>query len=518
MDMAINTMTSEPAPVGQREPVLVLRDISKSFGSVKALRSMSFDLKPGEAHVLFGENGAGKSTLINIIAGAFWPDSGSFELAGEAVRFDDVQQARRHGIAAMFQEFSLAPSLSVEENLFLGSEPGFAGFIDFGERRRKAEEILGRFGFQLDRRAMVSSLSRAQQQMVELSKALLTNPKILILDEPTASLSERETEVLFDLVRRLKAEGVAIIYITHRLSEIRAIGDRITVMRDGQLIGTVGADIPHGQLVELMTGRPVKQFYPEIAHRPGRDLLDVKALATADGNVCDASITIRAGEIVGLAGLVGCGKSEIGRAIFGVCRAAGGEIMLEGKQIKRPSPRAMLNSGVCYITSDRRSEGLMLLRSTKENISLSALSEPQLSRFGWIRQRAERRLVSELGQRMALRPFDLNRNAGNYSGGNQQKVLVARALARSAKVFIFDEPTVGVDVSARVEMYGFMKELVEAGAAVLIISSDLPEVMNMSHRLYVVRGGQVVDHLEKSEINERRILEGFFDAKEQSHD
>lgn len=517
MDMMISNMVTQPMAEA-REPVLVLKDISKSFGSVRALCSMSFDLRPGEVHVLFGENGAGKSTVINIIAGAFWPDAGSFELEGRPMRFDDVQQARRHGIAAMFQEFSLAPSLSVEENLFLGSEPSTASFIRFGERRRRTREILDRFGFNLDPSALVSSLSRAQQQMVELTKALLTNPKILILDEPTASLSERETEILFELVKRLRADGVAIIYITHRLSEIRAIGDRITVMRDGQLIKTVPADIAHGELVELMTGRPVEKLYPEVAYSPAEQLLGVEGLSTADGAVIDASIEVRAGEIVGIAGLVGCGKSEIGRALFGLVMVSSGRMTLNGKELTRLSPRRLLAEGLCYITSDRRNEGLMLLRSTKENITLSALSGPSLSRFTWIRQRAEKALATDLGQRMSLRPFDLNRNAGAYSGGNQQKILVARALARSAKIFIFDEPTVGVDVSARLEMYGFMKQLVENGSAVVIISSDLPEVMNMSHRLYVVRGGRIVDHIQKSDINERRILEGFFDAKEHDHE
>ncbi|WGD29742.1 sugar ABC transporter ATP-binding protein [Ancylobacter sp. WKF20] len=499
---------------GAPPPRLRMAGVSKSFGNVHALRGMDFELRAGEVHMLFGENGAGKSTLINVICGALRPDRGTVTLDGEELSFRDVHDARRHGISAMFQEFSLAPSLTVEENLFLGSEPRWCGpFIRMGARRRKAWEIFQRFGLTLDPRALVHHLSRAEQQMVELAKALLTNPRILILDEPTASLSERETELLFELVRRLRGEGVGIVYITHRLSEIREIGDRITVMRDGQLIATVPADIDHERLVELMTGRPVEQFYPHIETTSGARLLEVSGLATTDGTVQEASIEARAGEIVGLAGLVGCGKSEIGRAVFGLCEIAAGRVMLDGQPVARPNPRAMLNAGLCYITSDRRSEGLMLLRSTQENITLSSLAKPELSRMGWLRLGAEKRLASEMGGRMSVRPFDLRRHVGTYSGGNQQKILIARALARSARVFIFDEPTVGIDVSARVEVYGFMKQLVEEGAAVIIISSDLPEVMHMSQRLYVVRAGYVVDHMKRSEINEKRILAGFFDTQ-----
>lgn len=495
------------------EWLLSMRDVSKAFGSVRALTSMQFDLKAGEVHVLFGENGAGKSTLTNIIAGAVSRNSGEVLLFGEPVSFRDVHEARRRGVAAMFQEFSLAHTLTVEENLFLGAEPTVGPFLRLRERRRRAKQILDEFGFDIDPRKTIGELSRAQQQMVELTKAVLANPKVLILDEPTASFSERETEVLFDLVRRLKSEGVGIVYVTHRLAEIRAIGDRITVMRDGQFIGVVGADIGHTELVEMMTGRRIEHIYPDIDLNRGERALTVRGMSTRDGMVRNASLKLSRGEVVGIAGLVGCGKSEIGRAIFGIVGVDAGEIEVDGRRIHRPTPRRMIRNGVCYITSDRRGEGLMILRSVKENITLSALRRPILSRMKWIRKTSEKRLATDMGKVMAVKPFDLKRNAGAYSGGNQQKLLIARALASSARVFIFDEPTVGVDVGARSEIYGFIKQLVEQGSAVIIISSDLPDVMNLSHRLYVVRNGEIVDHIDKPDISERRILAGFFDVK-----
>ena len=499
-------MTTKAAP-----SLLSVNGVSKRFGAVQALRNMDFELRAGEVHVLFGENGAGKSTLINIICGAIQPDQGSMSLAGELIHHRDVRDARQKGIAAMFQEFSLAPHLSVEENMFLGDEPKSGIWLRKGERRTRVRETLERFGFHLDPRAMVGTLSRAQQQMVEMAKALRTDPQVLILDEPTASLSERETEALFGLVRSLKASGVGIVYITHRIKEIYEIGDRVTVMRDGQLIKTVEASSTgHKELVELMIGRAFDSFYPLLDCQPAAEKLGIEKLTTATGSVKSADIKVRGGEIVGIAGLVGCGKSEIGRAVFGLEPVAAGTIRLEGEVIARPTPRYMLDRGLVYITSDRRNEGLMLIRSTMENISLPALALPAYSTAGWMDRKAERTMAQSLGERMKVRPLELSKPVSAYSGGNQQKVLIAKALARETRVFIFDEPTVGIDVSARVEVYGFIKELAQTGAAVLMISSDLPEVINMSHRVYVVKDGRVVDHMEKAEISETRILNAFF--------
>ncbi len=495
----------------QPAALLSLRGIGKRFPGVRALHQAQLDLFPGEVHVLFGENGAGKSTLINIIAGALVPDEGQMTLEGGPLSLRSVQDARAQGIAAMFQEFSLAPDLSVAHNLVLGSEPTRGGFIRGADARRWAADALTRYGFELDLDAQVASLSRAQQQMVEMAKALAGEPKILILDEPTASLSERETQALFRTIEQLKLSGVAIVYITHRMREIRAIADRITVMRDGSYIASLAAaEASEEQLVELMTGRKSGALYPQIRRYAGRCVLSLEKLSTRSGSVKDVSIELREGEIVGLAGLVGCGKSELGRACFGLEPISSGVISLDGERLSALTPRRMLAKGLCYITSDRRSEGLLLQRSTRENIALSALGLPQYSSGGVLHLGAERRQVQALAERMHLRPLNLQAEVVNYSGGNQQKIVIARALAREAKVLIFDEPTVGVDVGARAEIYKALADLAHEGCCILLISSDMPELLGLSHRVYVVNGGQIVDHLEHHELDEERILHGFF--------
>lgn len=491
--------------------LLSLRGIGKRFPGVRALHQAQLDLYPGEVHVLFGENGAGKSTLINIIAGALVPDEGQMSLDGRPLTLRSVQDARAQGIAAMFQEFSLAPDLSVAQNLVLGNEPAFGRFIRGADARRRASDALARYGFELDLDAQVATLSRAQQQMVEMAKALAGEPKILILDEPTASLSERETQALFQTIEQLKRSGVAIVYITHRMREIRAIADRITVMRDGSHIASLAAaQASEEQLIELMTGRKSGALYPPIRHHAGRSILRLEKLSTRNGSLRDVSLELREGEIVGLAGLVGCGKSEIGRACFGLEPIDSGVISLDGQRLSRLSPRRMLARGLCYITSDRRNEGLLLQRSTRENIALSALALPQFSSVGLLRLGTERRQVQALAERMHLRPLNLQAEAVNYSGGNQQKIVIARALAREAKVLIFDEPTVGVDVGARAEIYKALADLAHEGCCILLISSDMPELLGLSHRVYVVNAGQIVDHLEHHELDEERILHGFF--------
>ncbi len=498
-------------------PELILRvqGVSKRYGSVTALKDMQFELRPGEVHVLFGENGAGKSTLINVISGAIRPNEGTLHVAGKPVDFHSVHDARAHGIAAMFQEFSLAPHLSVEENVFLGSEPSAGIWLKRGERRRLVQEAMAQFGFELDSQKQVIHLTRAQAQMVEMTKALMVKPRILILDEPTASLSQRETEAMFELVYKLRAQGVGIIYITHRIKEIEEIGDRVTVMRDGMYIDTVDvATSSHDTLVELMTGRSFESFYPDIKHEPGDVRLKIHELASQSGGVQHCSLEVRAREIVGLAGLVGCGKSRIGRAVFGLEKVASGEITVNGEKITQATPRKMLAKGVAYVTSDRHKEGLMLARSTKENLTLTSLSQPNLSSKGWLKTRQEKTFAQSLGERMGVKPLALTKPVSAYSGGNQQKVLIGKSLAREANVIIFDEPTVGVDVGARVEVYQFLKELAEAGAAIVIISSDMPEVLNMSHRLYVVRDGMIVDSMDKADIDETRVLQGFFGTED----
>ncbi|MFG1430269.1 sugar ABC transporter ATP-binding protein [Xanthobacter sp. V2C-8] len=502
---------SAPHTSASTEPILVLRHIEKSFPGVKALQDGCLELRAGEVHVLFGENGAGKSTLINIICGVLSRDAGEMRLHGEPITLRNAQDARRRGIAAMFQEFSLAQHLTVEQNLVLGAEPSRFGMIDGRASRASAETALQRYGFEIDLKAVVGELSRAEQQMVEMAKVLCFSPRILILDEPTASLSEKETAALFETVRRLKADGVAIIYITHRMREIDEIADRITIMRDGRYIDTVQVhETSHDRLIELMTGRKVGDLYPEIGHHAGRPILRLERISSQEAGIADIDIELREGEIVGLSGLVGCGKSEIGRTVFGLHKLTEGTIVLDGERLTRTSPRDMLSRSLCYITSDRRGEGLFIGRSTSENITLSALPSPRLSWGGLLRLRQEKLHAQGLAMRMHLRPLNLKSDVINYSGGNQQKIVIARALARGTRVLIFDEPTVGVDVGARAEIYRALSDLVREGCAILLISSDMPEILHLCNRIYVVNHGRIVDHIPQSDASEERLLRGFF--------
>jgi ribose transport system ATP-binding protein len=509
-DVLIPSLEVEPSPA-----ILRLSGISKHFPGVKALSEVDFDLRSGEVHVLFGENGAGKSTLINIIAGSFAPDAGTITFRGEPLRLSSPHHARELGINAVFQEFSLVPTLSVQDNLYLGRELKRGGLLDKSAMARGARVTLDRLGFDVDPRAQVSRLSRAEQQMVEIAKAIQSSPSVLILDEPTASLTENEADQLFAVVETLKASGIGIIYITHRMQEIRRIADRITVLRDGRHVTTVAAGgVSEQRLVELMTGRTIEAFYPTVQGDPQRVMVEVKGLTLSSGRVHDVSLTVRAGEIVGLAGLVGSGKSEAGRAIFGAEPVSQGSIAIAGQVVSNPSPGEMLARGVIYIPPDRRAEGLVSTRSVRENISLASLDRPTFSRKGLLRRREERNVVRGVAERLNLRPPNIERQVAYFSGGNQQKVVLGRGLTRDVQVFIFDEPTTGVDVGAKVEIYGFIKDLCEAGAAVLLISSDLPELLHLSHRAYVMHRGEVRAELAGAALSEEAVLANFFDREE----
>ena len=510
----IDTQTGRaPEVTSGAPPVLRLRGVTKWFPGVQALRRVDFDLRPGEVHVLFGENGAGKSTLINIVAGALRPDAGEIELRGRPVQFRSVHDARQRGISAVFQEFSLVPGLTVEENLFLGAEPTTGALINKPEMRRRAEEALRRLGFPILPRMRVNRLSRAEQQMVEIAKAFRTNLSILILDEPTAALTDRETDRLFQLVEDSKRQGVGIIYITHRMNELHRIGDRVTVLRDGGRVDTLAVrDAAPEKLVELMTGRKIEAFFPRIDHRPGEELFAVEHL-TAGTLVQDVSLTVRAGEIVGLAGLVGSGKSEVGRACFGLEPIRGGTVRLLGRRVGKPTPGAMLRAGLAYVPPDRRTEGLVMERSVRENIALSALPSAHFSGRVLLRRRSERAICLRLAQQLRLVPTGIERPVALFSGGNQQKVVLAKGLTRNPRVFVMDEPTTGVDVGAKTEVYTFMKGLVEGeGAGILLISSDLPEILHLAHRAYVMHRGRLRAELGRAELTEQAVLSHFFET------
>jgi ribose transport system ATP-binding protein len=506
-----------PSPAATpADNVLEVAGVSKRFPGVRALSDVSLAVRAGEVHALFGENGAGKSTLVNVIVGTYSPDEGSVRVRGEALQRFTPEESRQRGISAVFQDLSLVPSMTVAENLYLGREPGKAGFIN---RRASASDALGAIRAldgDIVPGARVDSLSRAQQQLVEIAKALLGDPAVLILDEPTTTLTEREVDKLFALVGELTRRGIGIIYITHRMKEIWRIADRITVLRDGEWMATrdVG-DVDDQQLVELMTGRTVERLYPTVRRSPAQRLLELDGVR--GGDLSDATLEVHAGEIVGVAGLVGSGKSDIGRLCFGLESPTAGAIRLAGEDVTRgSSPTAMLRRGMVYYPADRRADGLIPMASVRENILLSALGQPTLSWRGLMRRRAQRRRADEAIRRLRIQPPDPNRAVELLSGGNQQKVVLARALMRDARVHIFDEPTAGVDVGARVEVYEFIKELCEAGCAVLLISSDLPEVVNLAHRVYVVHAGRVRTHLEGEGITEENVVASFFDARDEA--
>ena len=513
--MAEEVLQVAGAPVEAGAPALLaVKRISKSFPGVVALNDVSLELRSGEVHVLFGENGAGKSTLISLIAGVHRPTSGEIEFRGHPIELSSVHQARQLGISAVFQEFSLVPQLTVEENLFLGAEATAGGMLDKRRMRARAREILERLGFPIRAGERVAYLSRAEQQMVEIAKAFRGELSVLILDEPTASLTERETERLFGLIEKAKAAGVGVIYITHRLNEIRRIGDRITVLRDGHRVATLPVgEANETRLVELMTGRVIEQIFPRIRFQPGERLLEAKGITTSSGNVRNVSIRIHAGEIVGIAGLIGSGKSELARACFGVERVAAGEVRFAGEVVTGASPRAMLDRGFFYLPPDRKLEGLVMMRGARENIALPSLAHPHFSRGWLLDRRAERQRTSDLARRLQLTPPDLERAVDQFSGGNQQKVLLAKALSREVRLFVFDEPTVGVDVATRVAIYEFIRDLCEAGAAILLISSELPEILNLSNRVYVMYRGSLRAELAGADLTEDKVLGHFFERE-----
>ena len=474
-------------------PLLSVRALTKNYQSVRALDAVDFDLRAGEVHVLFGENGAGKSTLISILSGANRPTSGYIEMNGEEIALASVHDARRRGISAVFQEFSLIPQMTVEENLFLGAEHTRRIFLDKVSMRCEALRLLEELGFDLPPNQRVDRLTRAEQQMVEIAKAFRGELTVLILDEPTASLTDYETEKLFALIRELTARDVGIVYITHRMGEIRQIGDRITVLRDGRHVATLPVvDADDDTLVRLMTGREVGAIFPEFVPGPSdEDVLTLDRVTTAQGQVLDVSMSVRRGEIVGLAGLVGSGKSEAMRAAFGTLPIAHGRVIYRGEDVTDQSPARAIRRGFLYLPPDRKDEGLMMMRPARENMSLAALDVIPFRRGLFLDRGAERFRIAELARQFNLSPNRTERAVDYFSGGNQQKAMLARSLTRKLELVVFDEPTVGVDVGTRAAIYRFIVGLAEAGTTVVIVSSELPEILHLSTRVYVFHRGRV---------------------------
>jgi rhamnose transport system ATP-binding protein len=485
-------------------------DIAKGYAGVHALRSASFELRAGEVHALIGENGAGKSTLIKVITGAVTPDGGQLEMGGETITDNSPRRARALGIAAIYQQPALFPDLSVAENIALGGE-GLAAFhrIDWKQRRTQAAELLARVGAQIDPDATPAELSMPQQQMVEIARALGVDAKILILDEPTACLAEADAQNLFNVIRQLRSEGVGIVYISHRLEELPAIADRVTVLRDGATIGTRAmVEVDRPELIRLMVGRELSAVFPKVEVARGDTVLELRGFTCTAAGVNDINLTVRAGEIVGLAGLVGAGRTELARTIFGLTPADGGQILLRGLSIAIRSPREAINQGIAYLPEDRRRHGVVLDLSINANVSLASLDS--LSTMMGIDFARERNLAADYSRRLGIKTPSIFTPAAELSGGNQQKVALSRWLATSPQVLILDEPTQGIDVGAKSEIHALMSELAARGVAILMISSELPEIMGMSDRIVVMRGGTVAAEWERGAATQEQIMESAF--------
>jgi ribose transport system ATP-binding protein len=483
-----------------------MRGISKSFPGVRALDDVSLSVDAGEVHFLLGQNGAGKSTLIRILYGAHHPDAGEILLNGQRVRLTSPSDARALGIAVIFQEFSLVPYLDLAQNIFLGHEPRgrLPGTIDHRKMHADARRLLDTLDVHLDTRTRAHELGVAQQQVVEIAKALSQNARILVMDEPTAALSNHEIDRLFTQIKTLQASGVAVIYISHRLQEIAAIGDRITVLRDGKNVTTMdAAEARPADLVHLMIGRQVDVTYRDrFCEQPGDVLLDVRDLEAANG-IAGATLNVRAGEVVGLAGLVGAGRSELARAIFGADRVTGGSVQLNGRRIGDGAVRAV-RAGAGLVPENRKTEGLALMRSVQDNLLVAGMRKWFPS--GWYCARAAATIASDVVRRLRITTPSIARVTRFLSGGNQQKVVIGKWLTAGSTFFIFDEPTRGIDVGAKAEIYGVISTLVADGAAVLMISSELPEVVAVCDRVYVMRDKRIVGELQRSELSEANIL------------
>ncbi len=480
--------------------------IAKSFAGVRALKGVSFDLLPGEVHALVGENGAGKSTLIKVMTGAVTPDAGSLTVGGQSVPHMDPHTSRALGIAAIYQQPSLFPDLTVAENIALGRERGSIWRrLDWKERFRAAGELLERMGASIRPDRLVGSLSMPEQQMVEIAKAIGADARVIIMDEPTASLTEREAEHLFSVIRLLRSHGTGVIYISHRLDEIFAIADRITVLRDGEAIATrPSAGLERGELIRLMVGRELSSVFPKRPVNAGPIALEVRKLGHRASGIRDVSFTIRRGEILGIAGLVGSGRTELAETIFGLRPADAGEILIDGQAVSISRPARAIELGIGYVPEDRRHHGVVLEMSVAANASLANLSA--IARHGLIDTSMERSDAASYVQRLRIKASSVSTDVGTLSGGNQQKVALARWLAIKPRILILDEPTQGVDVGSKAEIHELMVSLAEQGLAVIMISSEMPEILGMSDRVAVMQAGSIRAILPRAAATQDAIL------------
>src|SRR5215216_4916498 len=490
MSLPDSPETGGTAAASEATTVFRLRNVTKRFGGVTAVEDVDFDLRPGEVHALVGENGAGKSTLMKMVHGLYTPDEGTLEVGGEVVDFSSPRDAEAAGIAMIPQELDLFPELSVTENLFVGRRRPRTGWGGLNQNAMQAEarERLRSLGVDLDVTNTVKRLSAANQQIVAIARALVGEARAVVMDEPTASLTEREVQQLFRIISDLTSGGVGVVYISHRLEEIFTISDRITVLRDGHHITTASAsELDAEELVRLMVGRPLNELFTRHPHELGEVTLEVKGLSRS-GEFEDVDLVVRRGEIVGLAGLVGAGRSEVAQSIFGIHPPEAGDIRIDGEDVRIRSPQAAMERGIFYVPEERRSQGLILPFSIKNNVTLSILD--RISRFGFV-PRSERQIADPVAR---------------LSGGNQQKVVVAKSLAREPSVLLLDEPTRGIDVGAKSEIYRLMDDLAKEGKAILLISSELEEVLSMSDRILVMREGRITGEFDRAGATQERVM------------
>ena len=484
--------------------VLSLKNITKQYPGVLALDNVSLDFVEGEVHALLGENGAGKSTLIKIIAGAIEPDIGAISMNGKSFAYMTPHTARSLGIEVIYQEFNLVPSLSVAENIFLGDKTGRGIIVDFKAMVKRAEEVFRQFNIVIDPYALVRDLPSAQQQIVEIAKAVSKEVRLLIMDEPTAPLTVTEVDSMFEIVRRLKEQGVTIIYISHRLEEIFRISDRVSVLRDGQYVATrATADTDRQELIALMVGRQLKEDYPRRRTPLGDVALELVNLS-GNGD-CDISLSVRKGEIVGLSGLVGAGRTELARVIFGAEPVESGELFVEGKAVHIRSPEEAIALGIGLIPEDRKNQGIFLDMDVRWNISFGRVR--QISRYMVVDRHREESIAEKYLDLLNIKTPSLDQQVKNLSGGNQQKVVLAKSLATESKILIFDEPTRGIDVGAKQEIYNLMCTLAEEGIAIIMISSDMEELLGMSDRIIVLSEGRFAGELPREQFSQTRILD-----------
>jgi ABC-type sugar transport system ATPase subunit len=488
--------------------LLELEGISKQFPGVRALEEVHFAVAAGEIHALVGENGAGKSTLIKVISGVHKPDTGVIRIEGREVTFGSPHEAQAAGVATMYQELSLYPELSVAENIFMGHAPRRGGdrlgVVDWGAMADKAREILSSLDIHdMDVHRKVGTLNVGNRQRVEIAKALSINARVLIMDEPTAALTEADVERLFAIVRLLKERGVAVIYISHRLQEVFELADRVTVLRDGRFVDSKPvAEVTEGELIRMMVGRTITEMFPKLPSEIRDDVLEVRNLSRRP-HTRDVSFTVRGGEIVGIAGLVGSGRSETAQIVFGILQKDSGEILIEGQKVDIRSPGQAMKLGIAYVPEDRGTQGLVRAMRIRENVSMAILGS--LTRFGMVDRSAERRIGDEMIEQLNIIATSGEQVVNKLSGGNQQKVVVGKWLASKPRLLIVDEPTRGVDVGAKAEIHRLMSELAQQGLGILMISSELPEVLGMSDRVLVMRQGRLVAEFSRAEANQHDV-------------